>query len=618
MGIFRQFPYTNFHDLNLDWLLDEMKKLITEWAEYHEKLDKLYNDITDAFNDFQAQFDAKLREYDQQYAEYLATIDIESEFRKAINQMIADGTFTRILEPTIGATTTAWLDANITEPTGVVIDESLKIRGAVADSMSAGKIRSELSGLYAELPITKINGYVDINTGAFIPYDNWTRTDYIRVNANESLYIESDVASNWNAIYDANKRFIKSFSIVAGTNKIVLPINAQYIAISGVDPFIDTWFAYQWITKRFNGVTTGQFEPYNNFAYQNWYNGSLNSSGEYVESVARLVTDYIPVSGNFEIHGEVWHWSIIIAEYDENKQNLYMQQYYYDSDFKRILRPETRYVRLLAYDRSNPTRELIPEDIYYSRLFLERRYIPSNKLKICTYNVGGYNYGVGYGIPANIYDEKLIGWRRVIADIDADVIGMQEYDTRMDAENQIWSNDVLWNYFYGYEETTGSQTALKSKPICSYHYTGQLSTGRYYCYGYIAGIFIISVHLSVGDSNRSVRIQEANEIINIVRNHERFIIMGDFNPMPNEEESLYKIFTDAGMNVANCGFFGRYYTWSSDRDDFKHYDTPTGTTWAVDNIITSSNIKIENAYPMPSAYDIASSDHIPFIAELEI
>ena len=25
MGVFEQFPYSNFHDLNLDWILSEIK-----------------------------------------------------------------------------------------------------------------------------------------------------------------------------------------------------------------------------------------------------------------------------------------------------------------------------------------------------------------------------------------------------------------------------------------------------------------------------------------------------------------------------------------------------------------------------------------------------------------
>ena len=30
MGVFEQFPYTNFHDLNLDWIVQELEKLATD------------------------------------------------------------------------------------------------------------------------------------------------------------------------------------------------------------------------------------------------------------------------------------------------------------------------------------------------------------------------------------------------------------------------------------------------------------------------------------------------------------------------------------------------------------------------------------------------------------
>ncbi len=39
MGIFRQFPYTNFHDLNLDEILRIIKDLINEWNNFNEEWD---------------------------------------------------------------------------------------------------------------------------------------------------------------------------------------------------------------------------------------------------------------------------------------------------------------------------------------------------------------------------------------------------------------------------------------------------------------------------------------------------------------------------------------------------------------------------------------------------
>ena len=71
MGIFRQFPYTNFHDLNLDWTIETVKRLADEWVEYNLKWGKLYDDIQSAFDDFKNEFD-----------DFIASIDYEGEIRK--------------------------------------------------------------------------------------------------------------------------------------------------------------------------------------------------------------------------------------------------------------------------------------------------------------------------------------------------------------------------------------------------------------------------------------------------------------------------------------------------------------------------------------------------------
>lgn len=45
MGLFEQFPYTNFHDLNLDWVLEQIK----EWGAQIEAL-KEFEKSTDITN----------------------------------------------------------------------------------------------------------------------------------------------------------------------------------------------------------------------------------------------------------------------------------------------------------------------------------------------------------------------------------------------------------------------------------------------------------------------------------------------------------------------------------------------------------------------------------------
>lgn len=51
MGIFRQFPYSNFHEMNMDWLLKNWNELAEEWATYKANIDTDISEL-DAFKDF--------------------------------------------------------------------------------------------------------------------------------------------------------------------------------------------------------------------------------------------------------------------------------------------------------------------------------------------------------------------------------------------------------------------------------------------------------------------------------------------------------------------------------------------------------------------------------------
>ena len=55
MGVFEQFPYANFHEINLDWLIKKMKELLDrmqsiedwkdEYQETYDNLKQLYDDL---------------------------------------------------------------------------------------------------------------------------------------------------------------------------------------------------------------------------------------------------------------------------------------------------------------------------------------------------------------------------------------------------------------------------------------------------------------------------------------------------------------------------------------------------------------------------------------------
>lgn len=73
--------YTNFHELNQDWFLQEFNKVIAQW----KAMQKNFDTLQDAFND--------LKSYVQ---DYFKDLNVQSEINNKLNDMIADGSFERL------------------------------------------------------------------------------------------------------------------------------------------------------------------------------------------------------------------------------------------------------------------------------------------------------------------------------------------------------------------------------------------------------------------------------------------------------------------------------------------------------------------------------------------
>lgn len=76
MGLYENFPYTNFHDLNQDWILKEIKSVDSKIEEVNAALAKL-DEYTQAFNELSNMY-------------YNLEADFLS-FRSDVNAQIASG-----------------------------------------------------------------------------------------------------------------------------------------------------------------------------------------------------------------------------------------------------------------------------------------------------------------------------------------------------------------------------------------------------------------------------------------------------------------------------------------------------------------------------------------------
>lgn len=126
MGIFRQFPYSNFHDMNMDEIIKIMREMQDEWAATKEEWAS-YKDFID---------------------NYFANLDVSDEVLEALRTMASTGELNTVIDPTIAAAVAQWLADNI-GPTTPAIDASLTVAGAGADAKATGDaiaIKRKLSG----------------------------------------------------------------------------------------------------------------------------------------------------------------------------------------------------------------------------------------------------------------------------------------------------------------------------------------------------------------------------------------------------------------------------------------------------------------------------------------
>lgn len=175
MGIFQQFPYSNFHEMNLDQIIkimrdmqDEWTNTKSEWASYKEFIDN-----------------------------YFENLNVSEEVLAAMRIFAEDGTLNDILDPTIITQTTAWLGDHITQPTTPAIDSSLTIAGAAADAKAAGdaigKNTKQIIENNAFNVIQDIAGNNEIKSGISYTWNGNTCTVYGTASA-----------QNFNTIFGSN------------------------------------------------------------------------------------------------------------------------------------------------------------------------------------------------------------------------------------------------------------------------------------------------------------------------------------------------------------------------------------------------------------------------------
>ena len=131
-----QYPGTNYHDLNLDWLMQQMKACLAEWTETKEDWQELETDNT---------------EFKTYVTNYLQNLDISEEIAANFAAFVASGEFLTLItaDPTgegsaLSDAVSTWMNAHITQETGYVLDDSLTEPTMAAQAKATGDAITEV------------------------------------------------------------------------------------------------------------------------------------------------------------------------------------------------------------------------------------------------------------------------------------------------------------------------------------------------------------------------------------------------------------------------------------------------------------------------------------------
>jgi len=247
--------------------------------------------------------------------------------------------------------------------------------------------------------------------------------------------------------------------------------------------------------------------------------------------------------------------------------------------------------------------------------------VEPKSIKFGVYNIG--HFAKGQDMNSTTPTEKLYEAYRAVGCLDVDVLGVVEDLTYtgsgdakvfkcVDVESTVTSEEFYGNLFahMAMGSTNGTNVnsvyahyPLSKPKIVMFENAAQ---NRYFnhveCLLNGVTFNIIVTHLDWDTTAH--RYSQVEQIISYINKNalKKVIICGDFNS--SEGDDTFKLFANAGFNLANQGVYGKYTTFAYN-----------GLTASYDNIITTNDLRITNVRVHD---DVVFSDHYPISVTIRL
>lgn len=316
-------PYSNFHDMNLDWLIKEWyhtKEALMgdqhQWEEFKENMEKAWNDYKTAVDDRIASFESETNaNIDERFQtiiksneayqkainakvnanttavedlkkyvnDYFSDLNVQNEINNKIDSMVVDGSFLNIIHDNMSEVVQRWLDTHISQPTVPALDKTLSFSGACADSETVGK--------FAMLDRVGL-------TGSPVSLDNLSPGMYYLTKEIISANFSDVVAGDRNVLVVFKSISFSGQSLYCYSNNNTVHIYDRFnISLSGnlaSSPWIERGYLDTGLTNFVNGVVSStQFRTngmlvrpsvINGYNYSNYDPNNMVNAGVYYVS----------------------------------------------------------------------------------------------------------------------------------------------------------------------------------------------------------------------------------------------------------------------------------------------------------------------------------------------